>query len=77
VLELARIRVADFTDHMQPTRRIDAVKDGPIGNRIPECAVEGTSDALATGDQHLLGLGQFAGSKIMKPADLLMFLGKQ
>jgi predicted nucleic acid-binding protein len=31
----------------------------------------GTSDYIVTGDKHLLKLGQFAGAKIVKPADFL------
>jgi putative PIN family toxin of toxin-antitoxin system len=70
-LDLARIRIADFTDLITPTRKIDAVKEDPTDNRILECAVTGASDYVVTGDNHLLKLGQFAGAKIVKASDFL------
>jgi uncharacterized protein len=50
------------------------VKDDPSDNRILECAEAGGSEFIVTGDAHLLKLGQFAGMKILKPAE---FLGRQ
>ena len=63
--------VASFTRHVQPEQRIEAVKEDETDNRILECAVESGSEYLVTGDKHLLKLEQFAGVKILTPADFL------
>ena len=52
-------------------RKVDAVTEDPTDNRILECAVAGASDYLVTGDNHLLKLSQFAGTKILKAAEFL------
>jgi uncharacterized protein len=70
-LTIAKERIADFAELVTPARNIDAVKEDPTDNRILECAITGNSDAIVTGDQHLLGLGQFAGIKILKAAEFL------
>ena len=76
-LDLARIRMSDFTELVVPTREIEAVKEDPTDNRILECAVTGASDYIVTGDNHLLKLGQFAGAKIVKASDFLDIQGAQ
>jgi predicted nucleic acid-binding protein len=73
-IKLAQARIADFTEKVHPRRAIDVVKDDPSDNRILECAEAGGSEFIVTGDAHLLKLGQFAGMKILKPAE---FLGRQ
>ena len=52
-------------------RRIDAIAEDPTDDRILECAVASQSGYLVTGDNHLLRLGHFGGTKIVKPADFL------
>jgi len=73
-IKLAQARIADFTEKVHPRRAIDVVKEDPSDNRILECAEAGGSEFIVTGDAHLLKLGQFAGMKILKPAE---FLGRQ
>ena len=68
---LVRERIGDFTEHVEPKQRIDIVREDPTDDRILECAVAGASDYIVTGDKHLLKLGKFVGSQIMKPADFL------
>ena len=45
--------------------------EDPTDNRIIECAVASRSEYLVTGDDHLLKLRQFGGTKIIKAADFL------
>jgi predicted nucleic acid-binding protein len=73
-IKLAQVRIADFTKKVHPRRAIDVVKEDPSDNRILECAEAGGSEFIVTGDAHLLKPGQFAGMKILKPAE---FLGRQ
>lgn len=66
-----------FADHVEPTQRIDLVKDDPTDNRIIECAAASGSDYLVSGDKHLLKVGQYQGVKIVTPADFLVIQAQQ
>lgn len=70
-LSLFRERVADFTEKVTPTERLDVIKEDPADDRILECAVAGKSEYLVTRDKHLLKLGTFRGTKMTLVADFL------
>lgn len=67
----ALTQISRFAQHVQPKQRIDAIAEDPTDDRILECAVASQSGYLVTGDNHLLRLGHFGGTKIVKPADFL------
>ena len=67
----AKTQMNEIGHLVTPKRKVDAVTEDPTDNRILECAVAGASDYLVTGDNHLLKLRQFAGTKILKAADFL------
>jgi putative PIN family toxin of toxin-antitoxin system len=69
--------ITRFTEHVEPKQRIDVVKDDPDDDRVLECAVAGKSEYLVTGDNHLLGIGQFRGVKIVTPADFVEIMAQQ
>jgi len=56
---------------VEPTQEVFAVKEDPEDNKFLECALEGKADYLITSDRHLLGLGEFAQTKICKPTQFL------
>lgn len=58
--EPARIAVflAELAEVAQPRREIEVLKDD-ADNRILECAVAGRADVIVTGDQAILGLGEY------------------
>lgn len=60
-----------LADHVHPQQVVDVIKDDPDVNRILECAGVARSDYLITGDRHLLKLGQFGQTKIVKPVEFL------
>ncbi|MBV9036824.1 MAG: putative toxin-antitoxin system toxin component, PIN family [Acidobacteriaceae bacterium] len=64
-------RIVETAELVEPRQTVNVIKDDPDDNRILECAVAARSDYLVTGDKHLLKLGQFGHTKIMKPADFL------
>ena len=70
-VKLAKERIGDFTVRVEPTQKVDAIKEDPTDDRILECAMASGSEYLVTGDRHLLKLGQYAGTKIVGPADFL------
>lgn len=49
-----------------PKARLDVVKVDPDDNRIIECAVEAGAEAVITGDDHLLGLGDYRGIAFLR-----------
>lgn len=70
--ELARIAVflSERATTTKPGRRLKVLQDAP-DNRILECAVAGHADAIVTGDQALLSLGEFQGIRLLSLRDYL------
>jgi uncharacterized protein len=64
-------QIRGFARVVEPKQKLDVMRDDPADNRILECAVVGGSDYIVTGDNHLLKLGQFAGTIIVPPAAFL------
>lgn len=50
---------------IEPTVKVDVIKEDPDDNRILECAVSCNADYIVSGDHHLLKLKQFKGIKIV------------
>jgi putative PIN family toxin of toxin-antitoxin system len=65
------MQIRGFARVVDPKQKLDVMRDDPADNRILECAVAGGSDYIVTGDNHLLKLGQFAGTSIVSPAAFL------
>jgi putative PIN family toxin of toxin-antitoxin system len=72
-IERALKQISQFSEHVEPSQRIDVITEDPTDYRILECAIAGKSEHLVTGDNHLLKLKQFAGTSIISPADFLRF----
>jgi putative PIN family toxin of toxin-antitoxin system len=70
-IDRALTQISRFTEHVESKQRIDSIAEDPTDDRILECAVASRSGFLVTGDNHLLKLGRFGGTKIVKPADFL------
>lgn len=72
-LRMARIvqRVIDSSTIIEPTQRIDIIKEDPTDNKILECAKSGESDYIITNDNHLLRVKEFDGIKILTPSQFL------
>jgi putative PIN family toxin of toxin-antitoxin system len=70
--EAARELLSAMAQHVTPHLELDVVKEDPDDNRILECAQASHSDYVVTGDKDLLRLGQYAGTRILKPAEFLV-----
>ncbi len=70
--ELARIAVllADIGEVVIPSSTLHVLADEP-DNRILECAVEGSADAIVSGDRAMLRPGNYAGIPILSLAAYL------
>lgn len=65
--------VASAASVVKPRGRIKVLADEP-DNRILECARAVKADLIVTGDQHLLALGQFGSTRIIRLAEFLELL---
>lgn len=59
---------------VEPTNRLSHIKEDPDDNRVLECAVAGDAKYIVTGDQHVLGLGEFSGIKIVTASQFLEYI---
>lgn len=75
-LTMAKIvhNVIKSSEIVEPTTKLDVVKDDPDDNRVLECAKEGKVSHVITNDNHLLKLKEFEGIKIVTPEEFLRIL---
>ena len=66
----ALAQLARVAEIVEPDITLAVVADEP-DNRVLECAVAGSADVIATGDRHLLDLGEHEGVRILRPAQAL------
>jgi uncharacterized protein len=67
----AQQEIAAMSERVQPTETLHIVTADPANNRILECAAAGNADYIVSGDKHLLRLGQFRNTLIVRVADFL------
>ncbi len=54
---------------VNPSKKIDIVKDDPDDNKILECALESGAEYIISYDKHLLRLKEYLGIKILTPEE--------
>ena len=69
-LRLLRRQATEVT----PTSSLTIIARDAEDDRYLECALAGDADAIVSGDQHLLELGQHQGIQILTPAGFLALL---
>lgn len=62
---------------VNPSQPVKVIIDDPADNKILECALEGKSEFIISGDRHLLSLGEYEGIKILRAADFLKVFDKK
>lgn len=62
---------------VNPSQSVKVIIDDPADNKILECALEGKSEFIISGDRHLLSLGEYEGIKILRAVDFLKVLDKE
>lgn len=60
---------------VKPTQTLKVISDD-ADNRILECAVECNADYIASGDHHLLEIGEYKGIRLMNPKELMDLLAE-
>jgi uncharacterized protein len=68
----AEAAISAATYRVAPTETLDVVEADATDNRIVECAVASSSEAIVSGDRHLLALGQFRGISVLRVGDFLL-----
>ena len=64
-------KVVMMSEIVEPTRKIDRIKEDPEANKILECATTGKAGYIITNDNHLLNIKGFEGIKILTPRQFL------
>jgi uncharacterized protein len=59
---------------VEPTIKLDVIKDDPDDNKFLEAGVTGKVDFIISQDKHLLKLKEYEGIKILTPEDVLLTL---
>ena len=62
-------KVLAFVTLVNPTKRVNVIKEDPDDNMIIECALESNSKYVITYDKHLLSLKEYQGIRIIKPEE--------
>lgn len=65
-----------FSEKIEPAVKFEEVKDDPDDNKFLDCAVSAAAKYIISGDQHLLGLKEFRGIKIVTPAQFVEIMNR-
>lgn len=67
-------RLLPYVVFVTPTQNINVVLADPDDNKIIECAIEGKSNYIISGDKHLLQLHEHGGIKILRASEFLRLI---
>ena len=59
---------------IEPSTKIDVVKEDPEDNKFLETAIDGKANFIVSQDRHLLNLKEYQGIKIVKPEEAVNIL---
>lgn len=59
---------------IQPSSKLDVIKEDPKDNKFIETAVDGKADFIISQDKHLLNLKEYKGIKLLKPEEALKII---
>jgi hypothetical protein len=59
---------------VEPQMTLDVIEADPDDNRVLECAATGGAAYIVSGDEHLLGLGEYEQIIILNPVSFLTLL---
>lgn len=63
--------ISAIANFVEPTTKLDFIREDPTDNRILECALAANVDFVISGDEHLLNIEKLERIKIVKPTDFL------
>lgn len=59
---------------VEPTEKIDVIKEDQEDNKFIEAALTGKADLIISQDKHLLKLKEYEGIKILKPEEVVFLI---
>lgn len=62
-------KIMKFVTLVNPTIKVNVIKDDPDDNSIIDCAIESNSKYIVTYDQHILNHREYKGIRIIKPEE--------
>jgi putative PIN family toxin of toxin-antitoxin system len=74
ITDLIVHEIESLVEIVKPKERLTVIENDPEDNRVLECAQESKADYIVSGDFHLLGIKEFAGTKILTPGEFLDIL---
>lgn len=69
-------KIVSLASIIDPTERLNVVKDDPDDNKVLECAIAGKVDFIVSSDNHLLKLKEFKKIKLVTPSEFLANIGQ-
>lgn len=64
-------KIALIATLIEPTHKINLIKEDPEDNRVLECAVSAKVDVIVSGDSHLLDLKDYSGIDIITAREFI------
>ncbi len=71
VIQAILNQLTSIAQVVHPTVALHVISKDPDDDRVLECALTGRASIIASGDPHLLDLGEFQGIRILTPAQFL------
>lgn len=65
------VKLIKISIFVAPINNPATIKEDPADNAILAAAIDGNADFIVSGDQHLLALREYQGTKILAPADFI------
>lgn len=62
---IIRAKLESIAEIVRPDMVLHVIADDPDDNRVLECAIQGGTDYIVTGDRHLLKLGSYEAIPIL------------
>jgi len=66
--------ILSIAELVSPKRMVKVIHEDPSDNRILECALEGRTKYIVSGDKHLLQIRKFRGIRIVRAKEFLDIL---
>lgn len=66
--------ILTVSEIISPKRRLRVIREDPADDKVLECALEGKTRYIVSGDKHLLRLKEFRKIKIIRAKELLDIL---
>ena len=74
MIEEWRNLIIENSNIVEPTIKLDVIKDDPDDNKFLEAGITGNVDLIISQDKHLLKLREYQGIKILRPEEAVLWI---